>query len=303
MARKFGGRFSPGGANDDPGGAQGDQRNAAGVPTEARGRGVSLRVRLMFVAPLPLIFTGFSAISQGDAGGVLRLFGALAIFELAAWLLMEGDKAKAAFDARAIARKPAFPRKIFAALFCGGATALAMGGGAALPLAVGLLATLLHLAAFGIDPLKSKGIEGYENFDNRRAALAVEEAEAYLREMEAALAPLQDRALSERLGKFTQAARAMFREVEADPRDLGAARKYLGVYLMGARDAARKYAELAGRDNAGSDQRGAYLRLLDDLEQNFQAQSRELLLDDQTDLDIEIDLLRDRLRQEGIAPV
>ncbi len=37
---------------------------------------------------------------------------------------------------------------------------------------------------------------------------------------------------------------SLFRTVEGDPRDLTAARKYLSVYLMGARDATVKFADL-----------------------------------------------------------
>ena len=45
-----------------------------------------------------------------------------------------------------------------------------------------------------------------------------------------------------------------------------------------------------------------YLSLLDDLEQNFQARTRKMLLDDRSDLTVEIDVLRERLQREGIRP-
>jgi len=93
--------------------------------------------------------------------------------------------------------------------------------------------------------------------------------------------------------------RDMLRTVEDDPRDLSAARKYLGVYLMGARDASVKYADLATRaPNATA--RDNYLVLLSDLEQNFTAKTRALMADSTTDLDIEIEVLRDRLEREGV---
>ena len=43
-----------------------------------------------------------------------------------------------------------------------------------------------------------------------------------------------------------------------------------------------------------------YTALLDDLEANFTAKNQALLSDNRTDLDIEIDVLRDRLQREGI---
>ena len=39
---------------------------------------------------------------------------------------------------------------------------------------------------------------------------------------------------------------------------------------------------------------------MDDLEQNFAARTRKMLLDDRSDLTVEIDVLRERLQREGV---
>ena len=91
----------------------------------------------------------------------------------------------------------------------------------------------------------------------------------------------------------------MIRTVEEDPRDLTAARKYLGVYLMGARDAAAKFADIYAR----SADRGAktdFMMLLTDLEEGFGQKTEKLLLDNNADLTVEIEVLRDRLQREGV---
>ena len=101
-----------------------------------------------------------------------------------------------------------------------------------------------------------------------------------------------------RVDRFTATARAMFRTVEADPRDLTAARKYLGVYLMGARDASVKFADhyARSRDPQALADYGA---LLDDLEANFAERTQKLLADGKTDLTVAIEVLRERLAREG----
>jgi hypothetical protein len=48
--------------------------------------------------------------------------------------------------------------------------------------------------------------------------------------------------------------------------------------------------------------RADYLALLDDLEKNFAARTARMLLDDRSDLTVEIDVLRERLRREGVRP-
>ena len=94
-------------------------------------------------------------------------------------------------------------------------------------------------------------------------------------------------------------ARAMFRTVEDDPRDLTAARKFLGVYLMAARDATAKFADLYAQTR-DAEAKAEYFALLDDLERGMEAKRETLLITDRTDLDVEIEVLRDRLKRDGL---
>ena len=74
---------------------------------------------------------------------------------------------------------------------------------------------------------------------------------------------------------FAATARGLFRTIEGDPGDLTAARKYLSVYLMGARDATVKFADhyAQTRDAAA---RADYEALLTDLETTFAAEDDRL---------------------------
>jgi hypothetical protein len=74
------------------------------------------------------------------------------------------------------------------------------------------------------------------------------------------------------------------------------------VYLVGARDATVKFADLYAR-TADPQARQDYIALLDDLERNFAAKTVTLMESDRTDLDIEIEVLRERLTREGVKPV
>ena len=84
------------------------------------------------------------------------------------------------------------------------------------------------------------------------------------------------------------------------PQDLGRARTFLSVYLLGLRDATVKFADLPDRSQDGP-ARQAYEDLLGDLEQSFTAQRTHLLEDDRSALDIEIEVLRERLKQDGLV--
>ena len=300
MAQRYGGKYSP----DSP---EGDAPEEAERIRPSHYKGarvdpVGARSNVLFAPPIVL-----AATSLGDGAAQLAsgLTGA-GVMLLGAWLLREGLRAEAAFAERRVARRPAIPRKIFAAGLAGLGVAIAVVSKAdsmqfAAPLLYGLSAAALHLAAFGIDPLRSKGMEGVDTFQQDRVARAVQEAETYLTEMEDAVRRAGDRQVEARVERFHAKVSELIRTVEEDPRDLTAARRYLGVYLMGARDAAVKFADIYSR----TQDRGAksdFTMLLTDLEESFGQKTEKLLLDNNADLSVEIEVLRDRLQREGVRP-
>jgi hypothetical protein len=287
MAKAYGGQHSPG--------APGRNRTEA-----SRAGGAGFRAWLMFVAPLPLVLRLYANIVTGDPAGILRSAGGFVLLIAGAFLLREGLKAEAAWTASDTARRPAFPRKTFAAALCGLGVAAATWGGIAgpvLPITLGVLAVLLHGFAFGLDPMRDKGEVGLDTLAGRRAAAAIADGEAELKALLDAAARLKDRVLKQRIEGFARTARDMFDAVERDPRDLVSARKYLGIYLSGARAATEKFVALYA-ETGDMAARADYEALLADLQTNFDAGRREMLLDDRADLDVEIEVLRDRLQAE-----
>ena len=142
-------------------------------------------------------------------------------------------------------------------------------------------------------------MEGLSEFDAQRVAKAVDKAEGLLRDTITASKRFGDRTLEGRVESLAASARKMFRAVEEDPRDLTGARKFMGVYLKGARDATVKFADLYSKKRDTS-ARSDYEALLTDLETTFAQQAEVMLIEDRTDLDVEIEVLRDRLKQEGV---
>lgn len=289
MAERYRGRYSPD-ASADPARPPAVRR----IPSAAE-----RRTRMVFLVSLLFAAKAFLQ----DPADMLQLLAAFALLLLATWLTREGIRAKEAYDERRSARPPAFPRKIAGSLLTGlglGVAAASADAGMILPALTGLAGAALHIATFGPDPMKNKGMEGIDTYQQDRAARFVAEGEAYLKDMRVAVQSLGDRRLSDRVDRFAAAARALFRTVEEDPRDLTAARRYLGVYLMGARDATVKFADLWRREKDPA-ARADYEALLTDLETNFAQRTRTLLSDNRSDLDVEISVLRDRLQREGVV--
>lgn len=296
MARRFSGKYSP----DGDGYKQGHGREMRPGPAPQVPRHpYESRTTWITVLASPFLLGAFF---QEPFGMVTNLAG-FGILAAGMWLTREGLQAEAAYDQRSVARRPAFPRKLFGGIMTG----LGLAVGAVEPGAfaeagvIGFAGAVLHWLCFGPDPMRDKGMEGVDQFQQDRVARIIAGAEQYLDGMRDAILRTRDRRLEARVAMFEATARDLFRQVEKDPGDLAAARRYLGVYLMGARDATVKFADLYAqtRDQKA---REDYETLLTDLEANFTQRTRSLIESGRSDLEIEIEVLRDRLEREGVRP-
>jgi hypothetical protein len=284
MAQRYGGKFSP---SPPPGDGQTTQFQG-----QRPGRAGS-RVNFLFIAPAIFAIKAFA----GSPSALALNLGAFALLGAAAWLTREGILAQDAYDARKVARRPAIPRKIFGSALTG--AGLFLGGMVAAPsllnpVLFGVIGAVLHFLAFGPDPLRDKGAGGIDRFQTDRVARAVTEGETCLAGMTDAIRRAGDRRLEARVERFATVARTLFRTVEGDPRDLTAARKDIGVFLMAARDATVTFSDLyAQTRNAKA--RSDYEQLLTDLETHFRNRTEALLSNTHSDLEVEIGVLRGRL--------
>ncbi|MGB1034090.1 MAG: 5-bromo-4-chloroindolyl phosphate hydrolysis family protein [Primorskyibacter sp.] len=313
MSRRYTGTYSPDapvrpnvsgpsvsgpdiGGTDDM--ASGPSHSARGVYDGAQPVEAGARSNVFFVPPIVLAATSLNDGAMGLATGM----AAAGTLVLAAWLLRDGLRATQAYQARRVAKRPAIPRKLFAAGLTGigvGLAALRNDPNILAAVTYGAVAVVLHVLAFGIDPLRDKQVEGVDDFQQNRVARVLDDAEALLGDMIEAAERSGDRAVASRVEALAGQVYGLMRTVEADPRDLTAARKYLGVYLRGARDATVKFADLFARTRDAS-ARESFMVLLSDLETRFDQKTRALLLDDGQDLSIEIDVLRKRMQREGV---
>ncbi|MBK4214686.1 5-bromo-4-chloroindolyl phosphate hydrolysis family protein [Paracoccus caeni] len=295
MSERFGGRYSPDGSRRDHRNAEVQQT----LPEPRIRHRLAGRPKWVTIASSPFLALAFF---QSPTG----MFTDLAAFGLIAsgmWMTREGLVAEAAYEVRRVAKRPAIPRKLFGGVLA----ALGLGIGVAEPgvltdgVLVGVAGMILHVLSFGTDPMRDKGATGVDDFQQDRAHRMIQEAEDLLDQMRDAILRAGDLQLERRVDRFAATVEGLFDRVRDNPGDLSGARRYMGIYLMGARDATVKFASLYGRTRDAS-VRASYETFLDDLEKDFKAKSRKLLDSDRSDLDIEISVLRDRLMREGVQP-
>ena len=252
-------------------------------------------------------FLGFAAaplllsVLFGVALSVVEGLGLIALYGAAIWTLTQGLRAEEAYDAAPVARKPKVPLKLAAAGLMGVAVAATVFFRHGLLVEagmVGLVATGLFVTAFGIDPLKNKGASGPLAEEALRANDMARHAEVLLTEIGTRIATIGDAEVTAGFTAFRHSANRLIdilRDAPERHRDL---RRHLGVYLDALSDATDRFSILHAA-SPDPEAKARYLNMLDGLKEQFDTRAGQYLADEQSRLDVELDVLQDRLVSEA----
>jgi 5-bromo-4-chloroindolyl phosphate hydrolysis protein len=302
---KFGGAHSPGKVDATMRQNPIARLQSAKVFDKSAQRASSGRTRswLIIFFTLPLVLAGIVEMINGNAFGAMRDFGLFALFCFAATTLRSGLAAEAEYEAREFASAPGLPRKIIGSALLGAGLLLTCwtgwGIGLLQSIGFGVMGTVASLFAFGLDPVKGKGYTTSTGVTPQMVVDAIAEAEEKIEGIERAGAQLKDRPLRDRVNRVTKRSRDILARIEQDPSDLRRSKKFLIVYLDGALEATQKYARTQNDLGGDKDVYIKFRSLLDDMERAFDHQHEKLLTNDRMDLDVEIDVLADRLKAES----
>ncbi len=302
---KFGGAHSPGKVDATMRRDPIARLQSAKVFDKSARRASSGRTRtwLIILFTLPLVFAGIVEMLDGNAFGAMRDFGLFALFCFAATTIRSGLAAEAEYEAREFASAPGMPRKIIGSALLGAGLLLTCwtgwGIGLLQSVGFGVMGAAASLFAFGLDPIKGKGYTTSTGVTPQMVVEAIAEAEEKIDGIERAGSTLKDRPLRDRINRVSKRARDILARIEQDPSDLRRSKKFLVVYLDGALEATQKYAKTQDDLSGDADVYIKFRSLLDDMERQFDHQHEKLLTNDRIDLDVEIDVLADRLKAES----
>jgi len=302
---KFGGAHSPGKVDATMRQNPIARLQSAKVFDKSAQRASSGRTRswLIILFTLPLVFAGIIEMLDGNAFGAMRDFGLFALFCFAAQTIRSGLAAEAEYETREFASAPGLPRKIIGSALLGAGLLLTCwtgwGIGLFQSIGFGVMGAAASIFAFGLDPVKGKGYTTSTGVTPQMVVDAITEAEEKIERIERAGTQLHDRPLRDRVNRVTKRARDILARIEQDPSDLRRSKKFLVVYLDGALEATEKYAKTQNDLGGDTDFYIKFRSLLDDMEREFDHQHEKLLTNDRIDLDVEIDVLADRLKAES----
>ncbi len=264
---------------------------------------MSLKGLMLFFLPLAALPATVIAFGKGNLTGIFINGGGYALYLLAAILLRRGLHQEAEYSARRISRAPKWSFKFYAALLVMLATSWIawLGAGHTMMVSVvfGAGALLGMYLTYGFDPRREKMIGGSHGYSADEVTDTITAAEQIIGHIERANQRINNTEFNNRILTICQDARDVLEIIEQDPGDIRRARKFLNVYLDGARKVSEGYASTHER-MASDELEENFREILVTIEKVFKEQKQKLLENDFFDLDVQMEVLAAQLKREGV---
>lgn len=258
---------------------------------------------MLYFLPMPLLLLAlvniFSSVTAAIGYAV-----AFALSMVAATLVRKGlDIEFEATRRKIVRRSSAVPYKLLGAAIVGAGifTGAKVGVGLALfnSVLLGAAATLGALMVYGRDPSRHSPDMPAIGVTSEEVLEILNEADSRILAIEAARDRIHNVELKDRLRGIVKGVREIMGIVEEDPRDLRRARKFLKVYLDGARRVTEGYADTHNYGDTGELEVN-FRNVLTTIENVIVDQKEKLRENNLTELDVQIEVLQLQLEKEGV---
>jgi len=263
------------------------------------------RGSLLFVLPLPLILALFISLAKGELSTALVDLSALTLFFAGAVCTKKSFSKQAALEEQGLTLSvQRIPYKNLGAVLVALATFitsyLAVGNEVFFSILLGLLSILGFYFSYGLDAFSPKRtLDVAEGVTSQALEETLRDALEKIEGIEVASKSFNNEELRQRLKRIVVQARAILANIEQSPKDLYRARKFLYVYLDGARSVCEGYAKTHSKTSS-LQLESNFRNVLETIEIVFQQQQKRLLEKEVLDLDIQIEVLNNQLKREGI---
>ena len=253
---------------------------------------------LLYVFLLPLFIAVILALLQTNIQAFLLNSMAFALFFITAKVSTKGFSQEADYVNSTLTKAPKIPYKTIAGFMLGGSTFftawIAGGKPFITALFLGSIATLGYYLFYGFDPKKDK----LENLGDVSAEFVLEtinEAKGKLADIESHMDEIKDKVLFEKLNIAVGKAKDILETIQNDPKDIRVARKFLIVYIDGVRKVTDSYVAMDAED-INSETKEKLHSLMTDLDTRFDKELDRLKNNNQFDLDVHIDVLKEQIK-------
>lgn len=262
-----------------------------------------LRTWPLWVLSAPLALGAVNALAMGHFAGFLGDALGWGLIAGAVVLTRRRLPDQGAGHPRRFSRGWRLPPGNLAAAALGLGTAVAAIGGAGhgfgVGIAFGALAVLGYHLVYGLEPLRVGERLPAGDKEARAVADALAEAESRLINIERAAAAIGNPELRQRLTRIAGQGRGMLEQIAERPSDLRRARRFLTVFLEGAEQVSDGYVRTHHHAESAELEQ-SFRNVLESIEDQFIRQRERLRQADVLDLDVQIEVLKKQLEQEGM---
>jgi len=158
---------------------------------------------------------------------------------------------------------------------------------------LGIVATAGYFLYYGFDPRVDK-LDNLGDISAEFVLKTLSIAKAKLKSIEEDMKSIRDNRLNSKLRVALDRAYEIIKNIEEDPKDLRVARKFIIVYIDGIKKVTKSYIEMDEKD-INSETKERLYSLLSDVEKRFDKELLRLKRNNQFDLDVHIDVLKEQI--------
>ena len=259
---------------------------------------VATKGTLLYLFLIPLFIAVILALLQTNIYAFLLNSMAFALFFITVKVSRIGFVQEAEYMNSTLAKAPKVPYKMIAGFLLGGSTFFAawVAGGKPFMTALflGAIATLGYYMFYGFDPKKNK-LENLGDVSAEFVLESINEAKTKLSNIEGHMREIKDRLLFDKLNIAVSKAKDILETIQNDPKDIRVARKFLIVYIDGIAKVTDSYVSMDEEDIKAETKEKLY-RLMEDLDSRFDKELARLKNNNQFDLDVHIDVLKEQIK-------
>jgi len=220
------------------------------------------------------------------------------LFLAVAHLAKKGFVEEGNYHANTFAKAPKVPYKMIAGYLLGGATfftAFITGEQPFVKSAfLAVIATVGYYMFYGFDPKSDK----FKNLGDVSAEFVLEtiqEAKKKIAHIEEDMQNIKDTLLYEKLTVAVSKSETILQTIQEDPKDVRVARKFLTVYIDGVAKVTEAYTDMDEKDITTQTKEKLHT-LMDDVEVRFDKELQRLKNNNEFDLDVHIDVLKEQIK-------
>jgi 5-bromo-4-chloroindolyl phosphate hydrolysis protein len=250
----------------------------------------------LFLIPIAIAVV-LSLIKQEIGYFILNLIG-FGLFYLTIKINSIGLQQEFDYFTKTLAKAPKVPYKTIAGVLLGISTfyIASFAGGKSLLIGIflGVISTIGYFLYYGFDPRKDK-LANLGDISPEFVLETLKVSREKLKSIEDDMDKIRDNRLNRKLRVAVDKAYEILDNIEQDPKDLRVARKFIIVYLDGIKEVTKSYVELDEKDITEDTKERLYA-LLSDVENRFAKELEKLKRNDQFELDVNIDALKEQIK-------